>query len=61
MWRIIGVMNNIIDSDGNKDSRLKIIRVDDLGLFAWDTSPTKNNYNFYFDANNPININAGKG
>ncbi len=39
LWRIIGVMNNIKPSEsGAGESRLKIIRDNDIGSLAWDTS-----------------------
>ena len=37
-WRIIGVMNNIDDGTGNKESRLKIVRSESIGEFSWDSS-----------------------
>ena len=41
-WRIIGVMNNIEDENGNIGSHLKIVR-DSIGEYSWDSSP--NNVN----------------
>jgi len=38
LWQIIGVMNNIDNGTGKKESRLKIQRVDSLGAYAWDSS-----------------------
>ncbi len=38
LWRIIGVMNNVDDGSGKKESRLKIIRDESLGDFTWDSS-----------------------
>ena len=35
-WRIIGLFNNIIKSDGTKENLIKIIRDDNLGYFSWD-------------------------
>ncbi len=35
-WRIIGVMNNVEDSSGNKDTRVKLIKAEALGQIAWD-------------------------
>ncbi len=35
-WRIIGVMNNIDDGTGKKESRIKLIRAESLGEFSWD-------------------------
>ena len=46
-WRIIGVMNNIDDGTGNKETRLKIIRYESIGNFSWDSSTS--------------DINSGKG
>ena len=37
-WRIIGVMNNIDDGTGNKESRIKLIRNESIGNYSWDTS-----------------------
>ncbi len=36
LWRIIGVMNNIEDGAGNKETRLKIIRSEPIGTYTWD-------------------------
>ncbi len=37
-WRIIGVMNNIEDINGNKKSRIKLIRDESIGVYSWDSS-----------------------
>jgi hypothetical protein len=37
-WRIIGLFNNVEDKDGNLTSRVKIIRDESLGMYAYDTS-----------------------
>ena len=36
LWRIIGVMNNIDDGSGKKETRLKIIRAESIGTYSWD-------------------------
>ena len=36
LWRIIGVMNNIDDGTGKKETRLKIIRDESIGEYSWD-------------------------
>ena len=36
LWRIIGVMNNIDDGTGKKESRLKIVRNESIGFYSWD-------------------------
>ncbi len=36
LWRIIGVMNNIDDGTGTKETRLKIIRDESIGWYSWD-------------------------
>ena len=36
LWRIIGVMNNIDDGTGKKETRLKIIRYESIGNYSWD-------------------------
>ncbi len=36
LWRIIGVMNNITDSEGNVGSHIKIIRNESIGSYSWD-------------------------
>ena len=38
-WKIIGVMNNIDDGNGNKEARLKIMRSGSIGDYSWDTYP----------------------
>ena len=43
LWRIIGVMNNIDDGNGNKETRLKIIRDEPIGEYSWDSSDTNTN------------------
>ena len=45
-WRIVGLMNNIEDAIGNSESRIKIIKNEELGYFtfvAWDTSDSSVN------------------
>ncbi len=36
LWRIIGVMNNVDDGTGKKETRIKLIRDEDIGNIAWD-------------------------
>ena len=36
VWRIIGVMNNVLDEEGNALSRVKIVRGDSIGNYSWD-------------------------
>ena len=36
LWRIIGVMNNIDDGTGKKETRLKLIRNESIGEYSWD-------------------------
>src|SRR5574344_1668392 len=38
LWRIIGVMNNIDNGSGTKETRLKIIRNESIGDYSWDSS-----------------------
>ena len=40
LWRIIGVMNNIDDGTGTKETRLKIIRDEPIGNYSWDYDGT---------------------
>ena len=42
-WRIIGVMNNIDDGTGTKETRLKLIRDESIGSYSWDTSDSSVN------------------
>ena len=42
-WRIIGVMNNIDDGTGKKESRIKLIRNEAIGGYSWDTSESSVN------------------
>ncbi len=46
LWRIIGVMNNIDDGTGNKESRIKIKRNESIGEYSWDTSDSSINYGY---------------
>ena len=43
LWRIIGVMKNINDGNGNISDRVKLIRNESIGNFAWDTSDSSVN------------------
>jgi len=43
LWRVIGVMNNVPDSTGNKASHIKLIRADSIGNMKWDSN-NKNNW-----------------
>lgn len=36
LWRMIGVMNNVDDGTGKKESRIKIIRDESIGVYSWD-------------------------
>ena len=38
IWRIIGIMNNIDDGTGKKETRIKLIRKDGIGEYSWNTS-----------------------
>ena len=38
IWRIIGVMNNIDDGTGKKETRVKLIRNESIGEYSWDSS-----------------------
>lgn len=49
LWRIIGVMNNIDDGAGKKETRLKIIRDESIGEYSWDSSAS--NINSGYGAN----------
>lgn len=40
LWRIIGVMNNVDDGTGKKETRLKIIRDEPIGPYSWDNKAT---------------------
>ena len=42
-WRIIGLFNNIEDNNGNKASRVKIMRDESLGKYSWDSSESSVN------------------
>ena len=39
LWRIVGVMKNVINVEtGKKEDLIKVIRTDSIGLYTWDTS-----------------------
>ncbi len=42
LWRVIGIMNNVYDSNGNKTSRIKIIRNESIGNYSYDNKPGGN-------------------
>ena len=42
-WRIIGVMNNIDDGTGKKETRIKLIKNESIGGYSWDTSDSSVN------------------
>ena len=42
-WRIIGVMNNIDDGTGKKETRIKLIRNESIGKYSWDSSESSIN------------------
>ncbi len=43
IWRIIGVMNNIDDGTGKKETRIKLIRNESIGKYSWDSSKSSIN------------------
>ena len=43
IWRIIGIMKGIDDGTGNKSDRVKMIRVESIGKYSWDTSASSVN------------------
>ncbi len=43
IWRIIGVMNNIDDGTGKKETRIKLIRNESIGTYSWDSSESSVN------------------
>ena len=42
-WRIIGVMNNMDDGTGKKETRVKLIRDESIGNYSWDSSDSSVN------------------
>ncbi len=46
IWRIIGVMNNIDDGTGKKETRVKLIRNESIGAYSWDSSESSANSGF---------------
>jgi len=44
LWQIIGVMNNVLNEEGDSNPRVKIIRAESIGNHAWDTND-RNNWN----------------
>ena len=43
IWRIIGVMKDIDDGTGDKSDRVKLIRIEPIGDYSWDTSESSIN------------------
>lgn len=46
LWRIVGVMNNIEDINGNNGSMIKLIRNESIGSYSWDNSSSNANYGY---------------
>jgi len=46
LWRIIGVMNNIDDGTGKKETRIKLIRNETIGNYSWNSSDSNTNSGF---------------
>ena len=46
IWRIIGLMNNIDDGTGKKETRIKLIRNESIGDYSWDSSTSFVNIGF---------------
>ena len=44
LWRIIGVMNNITDSEGNTGSHIKLIRNESIGTYSWSGDVKTNDW-----------------
>lgn len=40
LWRILGIMNNVVDKNGLSSSRVKIIRNETIGGLSWDNKTT---------------------
>ena len=66
LWRIIGVMNNIDDGTGIKETRLKIIRDEPIGAYSWDnkasgpgSSDSSNGSNDWSDSALQVVLNEG--
>ena len=66
LWRIIGAMNNMDDGTGKKETRLKIIRNESIGLYSWDnkaagvgSSNSENGSNDWTDSALQIMLNEG--
>ena len=66
LWRIIGVMNNIDDGTGKKETRLKIIRDEPIGEYSWDnkasgtgSSTSSNGSNDWSDSALQVVLNEG--
>ena len=43
LWRIIGVMNNIDDGTGKKETRIKLVKNESIGEYSWDSSDSSVN------------------
>lgn len=57
LWRAIGVMNNVEDANGNRESHVKLIRSESIGDYSWDnklsgtgSSTSSNGSNDWSDA-----------
>ncbi len=58
LWRIIGVMKNVVNVETNKKENLiKIIRDDNIGWFSWDTSKGDVNVDENYEVNDGFGVN----
>ena len=60
-WRIIGVFNNVDDGTGNKETRLKIIRDESIGMYSWGEHDIKTGESDLMVALNVLYYNSKSG
>lgn len=58
LWRIIGIMNNVDDGTGKKETRFKLIRNEILGYYSYDTRETGSGVNDWTTSKLMIELNG---
>ena len=56
VWRVIGVMNHVINQNGNLESRLKIVKNENIGNYAYGTYWPASNLKDYLNTSYISNI-----
>ena len=59
LWRIIGVMNNVDNGSGTKESRIKLVRNESIGDYSYDTGHMRGYSSNYGESDIMTTLNEG--